>query len=235
MKQNVDFNFNKNDVYIVIAAYNESNRIGKVVSSLLKVGYKNIVVVDDGSKDNTFEVISKLPCTSLRHVINRGQGAALKTAINYSINNNAKYIVTFDADGQHRIEDLSAMISPVAKGDYDVTLGSRFLEKKTKMPFARLITLKIGIIVQWLFYGLLLSDAHNGFRCFSNYAARKIHIYSNRMEHASEIVEEIKRNKLKYKEIAVIINYNEDTLRRGHGSFLQGVKVFLKLVFNRLK
>jgi glycosyltransferase involved in cell wall biosynthesis len=227
--------YDKNDVFIVIAAYNESNSISNVVSSLRNAGYKNIVVVDDGSKDNTFSILNTLPVFALRHVINIGQGAALKTGIDFAVKNNANYIVTFDADGQHRTEDLEAIISPVAKKQCEVALGSRFLGKKTKMPIFRYLVLKTGVIIQWMFYGLLLSDAHNGFRCFSNYAAKKIQITSNRMEHASQIVEEIKRNRLKYKEIPVIINYSEETLKKGHGGFLQGLGVFWKMLWHKLK
>lgn len=226
--------YNKNDVFIVIAAYNESNAITKVIKDLTGAGYKNIVVTDDGSKDDTFKIISNLPVFALRHSINRGQGAALKTGIDFALLNGAKYIVTFDADGQHRVEDLSRMITPVARNLCDVTLGSRFLNKKTKMPFSRFLTLKIGILVQWIFYGLLLTDAHNGYRCFSTKAARKIRINSDRMEHASEIVEEIKRNRLKFKEIAVIIRYTQETLEKGHGGFIQAIRVFLKMVFHKL-
>jgi polyprenyl-phospho-N-acetylgalactosaminyl synthase len=233
--QNKDVFFDKNHVYIVIAAYNEGNRIAKVISSLLNAGYKNIVVTDDGSKDNTFDIISQFPIYYLRHMVNRGQGASLKTGIDFALKKGAKFIVTFDADGQHRIQDLPAMIAPVAKREYDVTLGSRFLQKTTKMPASRWLTLKIGIMIQWLFYGLLLSDAHNGFRCFSMMAAKKVEIHSNRMEHASEIVEEIKRNRLRYLEVPVTIDYNEDTLRKGHGGFLQGTKVFWKMIWHKLR
>lgn len=225
----------KNEVHIVIAAYNEEKRIGNVISSLINAGYKNIVITDDGSKDDTFKVISKYPIFCLKHVINRGQGASLKTGIDFALKEGAKYIVTFDADGQHRIEDLDSIINPVASGKYDVALGSRFLGKKTKMPFMRRIILKGSVIVQWIFYGLLLTDAHNGLRCFSKKAAELIEINSDRMEHASEIIEEIKRKKLKYKEIPVVINYNYETLRKGHGGFGQALKVLWKMFWNKLK
>jgi glycosyltransferase involved in cell wall biosynthesis len=227
--------FNKSDVYIVIAAYNESNSIKKVVDNLIVAGYENIVIIDDGSKDNTYNVISNLFVFALRHIVNRGQGAALKTGIDFALEKGAKYIVTFDADGQHRVDDINAMITPIALKKCDVTLGSRFLDKKTKMPFTRYLTLKIGILVQWIFYGLLLTDAHNGFRCFSKKAAQLIHITSDRMEHASQIVEEIKRNRLKYVEIPVVINYNEETLRKGQGGFIQGIRVFSKMLWHKLR
>jgi len=224
---------NKNEVFIVIAAYNESKSIKKVVGKLTNKGYYNVVVVDDGSKDNTFSVIKNLSVYSLKHTINRGQGAALKTGIDFALKQGAKYVVTFDADGQHDVNDLSNMIKPVFSKKYDVSLGSRFLNKKTKMPFARYLTLKIGVIVQFIFYGLLLTDDHNGYRCFSRNALEKMTLVSDRMEHASEIIEEIKKKKLKFVEVPVSIHYSEYTLQKGHGSFFGGIVVLFKMLMKK--
>lgn len=227
--------YRKEEVFIVIAAYNEARSIRKVVSGLRKAGYKQIVITDDGSKDSTYEVLSSLPVYALRHPLNRGQGAALRTSIDFSLQQGARYIVTFDADGQHRVEDLHAIISPVAGGNFDVTLGSRFLGREGKqLPFLVKLRLKIGVLVQFLFYGVLLTDAHNGFRCFSRKAARKIRIRSNRMEHASEIVEEIKRQRLRYREVPVTIIYTQEIMSKGHGSFFGGIKIFIKMVLHKL-
>src|SRR3989344_8169653 len=135
----------KSGVWIVIAAYNEEHSIANVIRSLKSAGFENVVVTDDGSRDKTFGVASKLTPQALRRVINRGQGAALKTGIDYSIGNGAKVIVTFDADGQHRVEDLPAMIGPVASGKVDITLGSRFLKEKSDIPLIRKLFLKGGV------------------------------------------------------------------------------------------
>ncbi|MFW5746030.1 MAG: glycosyltransferase family 2 protein [Nanoarchaeota archaeon] len=221
-------------LYIVIAAYNESSSILKVIDALCKVGYTNIVITDDGSKDDTFFVISSQPVYALRHIINRGQGAALKTGIDFALSQGAEYIITFDADGQHRVEDIPAILEPVKSGEYDVTLGSRFLKKGTSMPLTRYLTLKVGVLVQGLFYGLFLTDAHNGFRCFSRKAAQEIDIRSDRMEHASEIIEEIKRNRLRYKEVPVIIRYTDETLRKGHGGIGQAFRVLREMIMHKL-
>lgn len=221
------------NIWIVIAAFNESNRITKVISGLRDNGYHNIVVVDDGSSDNTCQILHNLPVYTLKHLINRGQGAALQTGITFALQNDAQYIITFDADGQHRVEDIPAMLKPIESQKADVTLGSRFLGSSINMPFTRYLSLKIGIIIQWIFYGVLLSDVHNGFRCFSASAAKNIHIRSDRMEHASEIIEQIKHLKLRVKEIPVTILYNDETLQKGHGGFLQGIKVLKKMTFRK--
>ena len=222
---------NKN-VWIVIAAFNEAHSVPKVVKELQKAGYQNVVAIDDGSKDKTSDALTKTHATVLEHVINRGQGAALKTGIDYALEQGADIIVTYDADGQHRLEDLPVIIQPVADERADITFGSRFL-KKTRVPLMRKILLKGSILVLRAFYGLPMTDAHNGFRALSRKAAQKINITADRMAHASEFVEETRRLGLRYKEIPVTIRYTEESLRRGHGSFRQAFKILYTMLVKR--
>jgi glycosyltransferase involved in cell wall biosynthesis len=222
-----------NKVFIVIAAYNEEYSVPKVIKELQNAGYKNVIVVDDGSKDKTYKAALNAGATVLQHIVNRGQGAALKTGIDYALEHGADIIVTFDADGQHRVEDISAMLKPVKSGKYDVTFGSRFLKKDSGVPFVRRVLLKTGIIIVWLFYGVKMTDAHNGFRAISRNAAEKIKITSDRMAHASEIVEEVHRNKLKYNEVPVVIRYTEETLKKGHGSFAEGCRILYNMIMKK--
>ena len=221
-------------VFIVIAAYNEGKSISKVISNLKNSGYKNIVVVDDGSSDNTYNIILDSEAIALRHVVNRGQGAALKTGIDYSLKAGADIIVTFDADGQHRVEDLPAMIAPVKNKKCDITLGSRFLKSTVTMPFFRKLTLKIAVFVVWFFYGAKMTDAHNGFRAMNRKAASKIDITSDRMEHASQIVEEIHKKNIKFFEVPVTILYTDYSMAHGHGGFVQALRVFGRMILRRL-
>ncbi len=220
-------------IFIVIAAYTEGKSIAKVISGLKKAGYKDIVVVDDGSKDDTYSTIKKSGAHVLHHIVNRGQGAALKTGIDYALDNGADIIVTFDADGQHRVEDIPAMINPIRNRECDATIGSRFL-KKTKMPFLRRLTLKIGVIIMWLFYGVKMTDAHNGFRALSRDAAKRIEITSDRMEHASQIIEEIYKKRIKYKEVPVTIRYTDYSIEKGHGGLRQACRVFGRMFLRKL-
>jgi glycosyltransferase involved in cell wall biosynthesis len=222
-------------VFIVIAAFNEEHSVPKVIASLQKAGYHNIVVVDDGSKDKTFDATVKAGATALQHVVNRGQGAALKTGIDYALQQGADIIVTFDADGQHRAEDLPAMIKPVAEGKADITIGSRFLKQESidKVPWIRRVLLKGSVFVMWMFYGVKMTDAHNGFRVFSREAAKKINITSDRMAHASEIIEEVHRKKLKFKEVPVVINYTDETMKKGHGSFGESFRILYSMIMKK--
>jgi glycosyltransferase involved in cell wall biosynthesis len=216
----------------VIAAYNEAHSIGSVVKELVKAGYKNVVVVDDGSADDTARVAKQYTKHVVQHEINRGQGAALKTGIDYALLKDADIIVTFDADGQHRVEDIPRVIEPVKTGEVDVALGSRFLAK-TEVPFFRKLVLKGGILVVWMFYGIKLTDVHNGFRAFSRHAAELIEITMDRMEHASEILSEIKKHNLRYVEVPVIIKYTEYSKQHGQSS-LNALKIFYKMLLHRL-
>ena len=215
--------------FIVIPAYNEEKRIGNVLKELKQNKYKNIVVVDDGSDDNTFKEASKYKVIVLRHVVNRGQGAALKTAIDYALKKGAELIVTFDADGQHSVGDIKNIVKPVESKRYDVAVGSRFLKKNKNTPFIRRIFLKGGALIIFLMYGIKLSDSHNGFRAMSRKAAKLIEIKSDGMEHASEILEQIKKKDLKYKEVSVIIKYTEYSKKKGQSTF-NSFKILFKMI-----
>jgi len=116
----------RNGVFVVIAAFEEARKIGEVVASVLRE-YPNVVVVDDGSEDGTFDSAKAAGARTLRHALNRGQGAALQTGIAYALRHGAEIVVTFDADGQHEVADIAAMIEPIRNGEVQVTLGSRFL------------------------------------------------------------------------------------------------------------
>lgn len=222
------------NISIVIPAYNEEKFIGQVISNLQSAGYKNIIVVDDGSADNTKNIAKEKGAVVVEHIMNRGQGASLKTGIDYALKTGAEYIVTFDADGQHRVEDLKLMLDPVISGKADISLGSRFLQQENKIPVKRKILLKGSLLVQYFFYKIKLTDVHNGFRVFSKKAAQQINITCDKMDHASEIVEEIKKKNLSYTEVPIIINYSEETLAKGHGSFRQALKILYNMIFKRL-
>jgi polyprenyl-phospho-N-acetylgalactosaminyl synthase len=221
---------------IVIAAYNEEKNIANVVNSLKQEGYNNLIVVDDGSKDNTFQIAKQNGATALKHIVNRGQGAALQTGMTFALKNGADFIVHFDADGQHDSKEIKSMLMPLQSKETEITLGSRFL-KKQKIPFTRKLMLKGGIIAVWAIHGIKLSDTHNGFRAFTKKAAKRIIITADKMEHASEILEKIKKYQIPYKEIPVTITYNEETLkngRKGQGQF-DSIKILIKMIIRKIK
>ncbi len=213
---------------VVIPAFNEENRIGKVLKKLLKYPYQ-IIVVNDGSSDNTSKIVKKFGKVKLiNNKTNLGQGASIRIGIKSALDSESDIIVTFDADGQHRASEIKKFIKKINTG-YDVVLGSRFL-KKTKLPLKRKILLKGSILVERIFLGIKLSDAHNGFRAFNSNAARKIKINENGMAHASEIIYRIKENGLKYSEIPVNIRYSADTINKGGNTIIRSIEVLYKLI-----
>jgi polyprenyl-phospho-N-acetylgalactosaminyl synthase len=208
-------------VCVVIPAYNESEVIAQVLDDFSKTDY-SIVVVDDCSTDNTVEIVSQYPVTLLRHMINLGQGAALQTGFSYVCSKlKADIVVSFDSDGQHDIMNIPALITPLLTGEFEVTLGSRFIDKKNVagMPFSKLITLKLGVLFTRISTGLKLTDTHNGLRGFSTTVLNKINITQNRMAHASEIISQIANNKLKYCEVPVTVHYTEYSKKKGQSIF----------------
>jgi polyprenyl-phospho-N-acetylgalactosaminyl synthase len=218
--------------WLVVAAYNEETRLGQTLAEVSRT-YPNIVVVDDGSRDNTFAVAKAAGVWVLRHPINRGQGAALQTGIEFALRNGAEVIVTFDGDGQHDPLDIPAMIAPVIRGEVDIALGSRFLGTTIGMPFSRKIVLKLGVIFTRVVSQIRVTDTHNGFRAFSRKAATMIRIYQDRMAHASEILDEIRRLHLRYVEVPVTIRYSAGSLAKGQSSW-NAIKIVWQFLIGKV-
>jgi polyprenyl-phospho-N-acetylgalactosaminyl synthase len=226
----------KKKIYFVIPAYNEGKVIKKVITTLNNDGYYNIILVDDGSTDNTSGAVKGFKgLIYLKHVINRGQGASLKTGIDYALLcNDCKYIVTFDSDGQHRISDLWKFVEVLEKGKVDIVLGSRFLDKNSVkiVPLKKRILLKGGILVTFLLSGKLYTDTHNGYRMMNRRAAEIINITMDGFEHASEILDEIARKKIPFREVPVFIDYSDYSKTKGQ-KMRNSIKIFLKMIFRR--
>ncbi len=204
-------------VFIVVPAYNEASVVHDVVRDL-RSEYGNVVVVDDGSRDATAAEARRGGATVLRHLVNRGQGAALQTGIDYSVQQGAGIVVTFDADGQHRVEDVDRLIEALEKTGADIAVGSRFLDQRSNVPALRRATLRTAALFMRITAGMALTDAHNGLRAFRRSAAEKIHLTIDGMAHASEIVDQMVRLRLRVTEVPVVIHYSEYSLRKGQSS-----------------
>lgn len=215
--------------FVVIAAYNEETCIGDVVREVRAI-CPNVVVVDDGSTDGTYAAARRAAAWTLRHVVNRGQGAALQTGIEFALARGAGYVVTFDADGQHDPADIEGLLAPIRAGDVDITLGSRFLGTAVNLSPARKLVLKGAVLFTRIFNGVRLTDAHNGLRAFSRRAAGTIHIRADRMAHASELIDIVRRSKLPYREVPVRIRYTEYSMAKGQSHFAAARIIFHYLV-----
>ena len=219
-------------IFIIVPAYNEEGTIRSTVTGLLEQ-YKDIVVVDDGSSDATFGALETLPVHRLRHILNRGQGAALQTGLDYAILQGADIVVTFDADGQHLVDDIATLIEPLSQGTADVVLGSRFLGHAENIPWPRWVMLRVAVWVTRYLSGLQVSDTHNGLRAMTRGAAIKIKLTMDRMTHASEILDIIGREKLRYLERPVTIRYTAHSLKKGQSTW-DALQLFIKLMEERL-
>lgn len=209
---------------VIIPVYNEGKVIKSVIDKVLKE-YKYVVCINDGSSDNSREEILKTKAYFVDHPINMGQGAALQTGIEFARSLPVEYFVTYDADGQHRLEDVREMIRTIKRDKTDFVLGSRFLGKEAvNMPKIKRIILKMAIRFSNITSGVKLTDTHNGLRVFNRKVANSIQITLPDMAHASEILEIIYRNKYTYTEVPVVIEYTDYSRGKGQ-SIINAVNI----------
>lgn len=220
-------------MWIVLPAYNEAKVIQDVLREIQAVGYRKIIVVDDGSSDDTYEKVQTMDgVISLRHPINRGKGAATKTGIEAAKLLGAGIIVTMDSDGQHNPNDIARLIEPIRKNHCDVVLGTR-LKNPKGMPWYKIIANHIGNALTWYFYGLYVSDSQSGFRAYSRHASELINTKTDRYEYDSEVIREIYLYKLKYKEVPIEVRYTEYSMGKVQKQgFVNGLKTIYKIIFN---
>lgn len=219
-------------VWVVVAAFDEETRLPATLRSLC-ARYPDVVVVDDGSTDSTFASALAHPVWTLRHPINCGQGAALRTGIAFALARGARVIVTFDADGQHDAAGIPLLVGPIVEGRADVVLGSRFLGRTVGMPWTRRLLLKAGVLFTRIFSRVRLTDTHNGFRALSREAAQRIRFAQDRMAHASEIVDQLSVHGLRFCEVPVTVRYTEATLAKGQNPW-NAIKIAGELLLGRL-
>jgi len=214
-------------IVILIPAYNEQSVIGDVLRDIRLAGYPDIIVVDDGSSDETYQKAQQAEgVIVLRHFINRGKGAAMKTGIEATKILKADVVVTMDGDGQHDPRDIARMVQFVSDGN-DVVLGTRTIDSRT-MPFWKVLANKSGNFFTWLLYGLWVTDSQSGFRAFSRRAIERIETRTDRYEYDSEVIREIHRHGLKFVEVPVSVRYTEYSQSK---VVRQGLKNGLKTLF----
>ncbi len=219
------------DTWVVIPLFNESTVIASVIAEL-RTSFAHIVCVDDGSSDGSGEIARQAGARVLTHPYNLGQGAALQTGISYAREQpGAQYIVTFDADGQHRVIDAVAMVEMARERDVAIVFGSRFLDNRTDPGRAKRIVLKTAVWVTNQTTGLRLTDAHNGLRVIRIDAARLVNLQQERMAHGTEIVLQLGRTKLPWIEFPVEVLYTDYSKAKGQ-SLLNSINILVDLVVN---
>jgi glycosyltransferase involved in cell wall biosynthesis len=193
------------DVWVVIPAYNEASVLTGSIQDLLRLGV-SVVVVDDGSADDTAAVARVAGALVLRHPVNLGQGASLQTGIDFALSRGARVLVSFDADGQHLARDVPALLAALDEGA-DVALGSRFSGHIEGASRGRILFLQSVVLVSNTLSGLRLTDAHCGLRAFRASSSAALRLSQPRMAHASEFLRNVKRANLRVVEVPVTIRY----------------------------
>jgi glycosyltransferase involved in cell wall biosynthesis len=217
------------DAWLVIPLFNEGPVIAEVLAAALE-RFPNIVCVDDASTDGSARLARAAGAVVVRHPFNLGQGAALQTGIRYVLKaTDARYLVTFDADGQHRVEDAEAMVARAREEDLAIVFGSRFLDSRSNPGSLRKVVLKVAVWITNQQTGLRLSDAHNGLRVIRRDAAAALDLKQDRMAHATEIVLQLGRTRLPWAEHPVHIVYTEYSRAKGQ-SLINSVNILIDTI-----
>lgn len=220
------------DVWIIIPVFNEEKVIAGVLEKVIAT-FPNVVCVDDGSSDRSAEEVAGTKAHLVRHPINMGQGAALQTGLRYALNRQGgQYFVTFDADGQHRVEDVLAMLEIARSGKADVVLGSRFLGSSEGVPLIKRIVLRTVVLLSPTARRLKLTDAHNGLRLLSRQPAEHLRINQNGMAHASEIAGWLARSRWRVAEAPVTVLYTDYSRAKGQ-SLINGINILFDVSMTR--
>ena len=214
------------DVWIVVPAFNEAGVIGGVITDLRSV-FTHVVCVDDGSDDDTGDIALRAGAHLVRHPVNLGQGAAIQTGVEYVRRQpGAQVFATFDADGQHRVEDLVAMIDRLGRGDVDVVIGTRFGPGVSRPPLLKRVVLQTAVRLSPRGRRLGLTDSHNGLRVFNKTVADGLDITMNGMSHATEFIMLIAENRWRVAEQPVEVLYTEYSSAKGQ-PLLNGVNIIV--------
>ncbi|MEI7621708.1 MAG: glycosyltransferase family 2 protein [Candidatus Moraniibacteriota bacterium] len=219
-------------IFIIIPAFNEATVISAVLREIKVAGYQNIIVIDDGSDDDTCaKAQQEVGVVALKHFLNRGKGAAAKTGIEAAKMLGAEVVVTIDGDGQHNPADIAKMLELIRQGN-DVVLGSR-LQNPQGMPLWKIVANHFGNFCTWAIYGLWVTDSQSGFRAYSKKAIKSIETKTDRYEYDSEVIREIHRNKLKFTETPIEVRYTKYSMSKVHKMNLKnGLKTLIKMAIS---
>lgn len=218
---------------IIIPHYNEQH-LDEILQPLLQTEGIHMLTIDDGSEPIYTLKKNHSKLYKATHPINLGQGAALQTGLEIAKLLAPDYIITMDADGQHHPDSIHDLRSAILQHQVDIIFGRRDLATTEGISILRKIILRLGIYFNWFYTGVKLNDAHNGYRIMNKKAYLSIVLKEDGMAHATEILEEVKRNKLTYAETVVKIQYTDYSKAKGQSS-LNAFSIVKQLIFRRLQ
>jgi glycosyltransferase involved in cell wall biosynthesis len=217
------------DTWFVIPLFNEGQVIADVVRDV-RTTFPNVVCIDDGSSDDSAAAAQAAGAVVVRHPVNLGQGAALQTGFEYALSQpGMRWVVTFDADGQHQVSDVQAMLAKAEAEDLQVVFGSRFLDDRTDAGVLKRVVLRLAVAYTNLTTRTKLTDAHNGLRVISRDVVSRLSITQNRMAHASELVAQIGALDVRYGESPVHVLYTDYSRSKGQ-SLWNAVNILAELI-----
>ena len=217
------------DIYVIVPAFNEQNVIKDIINNLLK-NFSNVIVINDGSNDKTLEIINDLDIKILSHEINLGVGAAAQTGFDYvSDIPDAKAVITFDADGQHLVDDAVAMAKEILICDEGIIFGTRFPKHSKNIPKVKRIVLKLIAKITDLVTGVTLSDAHNGLKAYKVSTIKELELQFSSYSYESELITQVAKKKIDYKEMSTDIKYTSYSIKKGQ-KLLNGLLIIEDLL-----
>jgi len=214
-------------ITIGIPAYNEEKNIASIITKLKKIT-DSIIVCDDGSSDMTSEISKNLGAVVISHKKNMGYGAAINSIFQKSKEMKSDLLVTFDADGQHRVKDIEKVVEPIKNNVADLVIGSRFLDKKSHIPNYRKIGIKMITGVTNASINQKLTDAQSGFRAYSKRVLAEISPSDNGMGISTEILIKASSKGLEISEVPITILYSGNTST--HNPVSHGTSVLISTI-----
>lgn len=209
-------------IVLGIPAYNEEKNLAQIILNIKKIT-EEIIVCDDGSEDLTSEIAKSFNVELIQHSTNIGYGGAIKSIIKKFMESDGDVLVTFDADGQHKIDDIEKVLEPIKKNLSDIVIGSRFLEKNTGIPNYRKAGIKAINRITNISTGKKISDTQSGFRAYKRSVFEKISLSNDGMGISTEILIKATKKKFKISEIPITVSYDGDTST--HNPFSHGASV----------
>jgi glycosyltransferase involved in cell wall biosynthesis len=197
-------------ILIGMPAYNEEKKIGPLILSLQKKGY-DVLVCDDASSDKTSKISKQNGAMLITHNKNLGYGGAIKTLLTKARELKPDIFVTFDSDGQHDFNDIDSLVTPILEKKYDIVIGSRFLDKKSKIPKYREFGIKSITKLTNLTHNIDVTDSQSGLRAYGSKALDLVHPSEEGMGISTEILIKASQNNLKIGEIPIVISYDGNT------------------------
>lgn len=221
---------NLEKVWVFLPAFNEAQVIQGVIQRIKACGFSNIVVIDDGSSDNTAECARLQGVYSLSFCINRGVGAAIQAAIIYAKRKGIDYLVLIDADGQHYPEDIPVLLEAMENEQADIVIGSRFLDRQSKIPKSRIFFNKIANLLTTMGQ-TTVSDSQSGFRLLNKKSIESLDLELDSYGVCTEMIWKTKKQNLRLVEVPIRVLYNAYSMSKGQ-NFWKGIKTAYSLLKN---